>query len=348
MHLIDLRSDTVTLPDEAMREAIARAEVGDDVFHEDPTVNRLQEMSAEITGKEAGLFVPSGSMGNLASLLAHTERGDEIYLGQQDHIFMYEAASAVVVGGIQPHIFFNREDGSLDLAELAAAQRSSDYHQPRSRLISMESTHNRCGGSPLPVEYMAGVRELADDRGLLVHLDGARIFNAALALGRSVAELCSHTDSVTFCLSKGLGAPVGSVICGSRDFIHRAFRARKMLGGGMRQVGHLAAAGIFALENRVDRLAEDHANAKRLAEGLAGIPGIDCRPELCPTNLVYFELTGERDPDEFVVAMRKRGVLFFKLWAKRFRLVTHFGVSADDIEIALEMLEAELLHGGHN
>jgi len=342
MPIVDLRSDTVTLPDETMREVIARAEVGDDVFGEDPSVNRLQAMAAEITGKEAGLFVPSGSMGNLTSLLAQCERGDEIYLGQQDHIFMYEAGSSAVVGGLLPRIFPNREDGTLDLDEVEAAQRSDDAHQPRSRLISMENTHNRCSGSPLPPGYMASVRELADRHGLRVHLDGARVFNAALALGVSVADLCSYADSVTFCLSKGLGAPVGSVVCGSREFIHRAHRARKMLGGGMRQAGLLAAAGIYALENRVERLAEDHANARGLAEGLSSIPGIDCKAELYKTNIVYFELEGDRDPDAFVEAMAERGVLFFKLWARRFRLVTHFGVEAVDIEEALAAFREEL------
>jgi threonine aldolase len=341
MRIVDLRSDTVTLPDEAMREVIARAEVGDDVFGEDPSINRLQELSAEITGKEAGLFVPSGSMGNLVCLLAHCERGDEIYLGQQDHIFMYEAASAAVVGGIQHRIFSNREDGTIDLDEVAAAQRSDDAHQPRSRLISVENTHNRCAGSPLSLDYMAAVRDFADQRELRVHLDGARIFNAALALDCSVAELCSYADSMTFCLSKGLGAPVGSVICASKDFIYKAHRARKMLGGGMRQAGLLAAAGTFALENRVDRLAEDHANAKRLAEGISEIPGIDCKADLYKSNLVYFELEGDRDPDAFVTSMAERGVRFFKLWAKRFRLVTHFGIEAEDIEFALDAFRRE-------
>ncbi len=343
MRFVDLRSDTVTVADEAMREVIARAEVGDDVFHEDPTVNRLQEMSAEITGKEAGLFVPSGSMGNLICLMVHTEKGDEIYLGRQDHIFMYEAASASVVAGVQHRIFENREDGTLDLDEVAFAQRTDDAHQPRSRLISMENTHNRCSGSPLPLEYMASVREFASERGLAVHLDGARVFNAALSLGTSVAEVCSYADSVTFCLSKGLGAPVGSVVCGSKEFIYHAHRARKLLGGGMRQAGHLAAAGIFALENRVERLAEDHANAKRLAEGLAAFEGIDIDPALYKSNIVYFELRGDRNPRDFVKAMAKRGVRFFNLWAKRFRLVTHFGVTAEDVEFALGEFEKELV-----
>ena len=340
MKIVDLRSDTLTRPDEAMREVMARAEVGDDVFHEDPSVNRLQDLAAEMTGKEAALFVPSGSMGNLASLLAQTERGDEIYLGNQDHIFKYEAASAALVGGIQPHIFPNRPDGTLDLDEVEAAQRTDDAHQPRSRLIVMESTHNRCAGTPLPLEYMAAVRELADRCGLAVHLDGARIFNAAVALGRPVAELCAFADSLTFCLSKGLTAPVGSVICGSKDIVFRAYRARKMLGGGMRQAGIIAAAGVYALENRVERLAEDHKNARRLAEGLAALPGLTVDP--VPSNMVYIELQGDRDVKDFLAAMDRRGVRFFNLSGRRFRLVTHFHVSSEDVDAAIAEFAAEL------
>ena len=248
MNTIDLRSDTVTKPTPAMREAMAQAEVGDDVYGEDPTVNRLQAMAAELLGQEAGLFVPSGTMGNLAALLSHCGRGDEFILGDKAHTFLYEAGGAAALGGLHPHTIPNQADGRLRLEDIRAAIRGDDPHLPPTRLVTLENTHNRCGGAVLTAAYTRSVCELAREHGLRVHLDGARIFNAAAALDVDVADLTAPVDSVTFCLSKGLCAPVGSVLCGSKEFIDRALRMRKQLGGGMRQVGVLAAAGIVALE----------------------------------------------------------------------------------------------------
>ena len=270
MHIVDLRSDTITKPTPAMRRAMAEAEVGDDVFGDDPTVKRLEEMAADRLGKEAALFVASGTMGNLVSLLAQCGRGDEVIVGDQAHTYVYEQGGMAALGGIHPRVLRNQPDGTLDLAEIVAAIRDPhNPHFPKSRLITVENTHNRCGGSPLTVEYMAALGNLAREYGLLLHLDGARIFNAAIALGVDVKALVADADSLTFCLSKGLAAPVGSVVCGSKAFIAEARRARKVVGGAMRQVGVIAAAGIVALEQMVDRLAEDHENA-RVAGGWHG------------------------------------------------------------------------------
>ena len=278
MNFVDLRSDTVTTPTPAMREAMYSAEVGDDVYGEDPTVNRLQALAAEKTGKEAGLFVTSGTMGNLAAVLAHCDRGDEVILGNLAHTFLFEAGGISALGGVHSHQIPNQPDGTLALDDILAAIRPDDAHFPVTRLICLENTHNRCGGVSLSVEYTRQVGELAHEHGLQVHLDGARLFNAAVAQGVSAAELAGPVDSVTFCLSKGLSAPVGSVLCGSGEFIHRAHRIRKQLGGGMRQAGVLAAAGIVALETMVDRLAEDHARARTLASRLQALPGYGSRP----------------------------------------------------------------------
>jgi threonine aldolase len=252
MPFIDLRSDTVTLPTPAMREAMATAEVGDDVLGEDPTINRLEAMAAERVGKEAGLFVSSGTMANLVSVLTHCARGEEIIVGDHGHIFLFEAGGASAVGGIHSRQVPNQPDATLDLAQVEAAIRPDDDHSPRTRLICLENTHNRCGGACLTPEYMGQVRALADRYGLKIHLDGARVFNAAVALGVDVRKLTRDADSVSFCLSKGLSAPVGSLVCGPADFIHEARRARKVLGGGMRQGGVIAAAGVVALEQMVD------------------------------------------------------------------------------------------------
>jgi threonine aldolase len=330
--MIDLRSDTVTLPTPAMREAIYRAEVGDDVMGEDPSVNRLEEMAAERMGKPAALFVASGTMGNLVALLAQCQRGDEVILGNLAHTFLYEAGGMAALGGIHPHPLPNQPDGTLDLDQVRAALRPDDPHFPRSRLIALENTHNRCGGVAIAPDYFAAVRELADQRGLCVHLDGARIFNAAVALGVDAREITQHVDSVTFCLSKGLSAPVGSLLCGDVDMIYHAQRARKMLGGGMRQAGILAAAGIVALEQMVERLAEDHVRARRLAEGMANIPGLAVDLERVQTNLVYFSLNEETKltPEEMTAQLRERGVLVG--WS---RAVTHCGIDDAGIETAL-------------
>ena len=331
--MIDLRSDTVTHPTPAMREAMARAELGDDVYGEDPTVNRLQDLAAQMLGKEAGLFVPSGTMGNLASVLAHCGRGDEIILGHIAHTFLYEAGGIAALGGIHPHTVQNQPDGTLTLDDLRAAIRPDDAHFPPTRLIALENTHNRCAGAALTVEYSQSVRELADEHGLKMHLDGARLFNAAVVLGTSAKKLAEPFDSVTFCLSKALCAPVGSVIVGSQEFIQRAHRARKQLGGGMRQAGVLAAAGIVALETMVDRLAEDHARAQLLASQLAELPGIILDSGMPQSNMVYVTLdeTVRLKGKELREKLAALGVQIGSVGPRRFRLVTHYWI--DDAAI---------------
>jgi threonine aldolase len=332
MKIVDLRSDTVTHPTPAMWEAMCHAEVGDDVYGEDPTVNRLEAMAAERMGMEAALFVVSGTMGNLVSLLAHCGRGDEVILGDVSHTFLFEQGGMAALGGIMPHTVPNQPDGTMRLEDIEGAIRGDNVHFPRTRLVCLENTHNVCNGTPLTVEYTAQVARLAHDHGLQVHLDGARVFNAAAALEVDVRELVRDVDSVQVCLSKGLCAPVGSLVCGSADFIAEARRARKVVGGGMRQAGILAAAGIVALEQIADRMAEDHTRAKRLAEGLAGIPGVDVAP--VATNILYFGLTEEvsKTPDEVVAALAERGVWLLGRVGGRFRAVTHYWISDEDIE----------------
>lgn len=346
--IVDLRSDTVTLPTPAMRQAMFEAELGDDVYGEDPTVNRLEAMAAERLGKEAAMFVPSGTMANLACLLSHCARGDEAIMGHMAHIFLLEAGSSAAVGGIHPRTVPNQPNGTLDLGDIEAAMRDpSNEHHPRSRLICLENTHNRCSGAVLTPEYMAQVRALADRHGLAIHLDGARLFNAAVALGVELAVLSRDADSVSFCLSKGLSAPVGSLVCGSAEFVRLARRQRKMLGGGMRQAGVLAAAGIVALETMVDRLAEDHDHAQRLAEGLARLPGIVLDPAQVQTNIVIFALAEDvLSTAEFVAGLAARGVKMGSIGGRRFRAVTHYGVGAGDIARALDAARAVLANGG--
>jgi threonine aldolase len=341
---IDLRSDTVTLPSPDMRRAMADAELGDDVYGEDPTVNRLERMAAERTGKQAAVFVSSGTMGNLCAVLAHCGRGDEALLGDECHIYNYEAGGGSALGGVVYHVIPTNRDGTLPLDKLAGAVRNSyDSHQASTRLVCLENTHNRCGGVVVPPSYMAEVKAFADSRGLAVHLDGARVFNAAVALGQDVKVITQHVDSVTFCLSKGLAAPVGSLLCGSEAFIARARRVRKMVGGGMRQAGVLAAAGIVALEQMVDRLAEDHANARTLAEGLASFPQLKVDLDTVQTDIVYFDIVDERlDAVAFSGALRERGVLIGGAGERRARAVTHYGISAGDIEEALEAVRGVL------
>ena len=335
--IVDLRSDTVTLPPPGMLGAIPRAPLGDDVYGEDPTVRKLEELAAEITGKEAALLVASGTMGNLVSILAHCGRGDEVILGDQCHTFLYEAGGISALGGVHPHPVRNEPDGTIPIEAIAAAIRPENIHFPRTRLICLENTHNRCWGSPLTPEYTREVAALARANGLAVHLDGARIFNAAAALGVEVEELVQGVDSVIFCLSKGLAAPVGSVICGERGFIEEARRIRKQVGGAMRQAGIIAACGIYALEHMVERIPEDHENAKLLAQGIAHIDGLYTEPERVRTNILYFEL--ERgDPAEFQERCRKRGVLFNRTGPRQFRLVTHYGISRPDVDYALSVL----------
>ncbi|AOV15799.1 threonine aldolase [Acidihalobacter aeolianus] len=332
--VVDLRSDTLTRPTDGMREAMARAEVGDDVYGEDPTVNALEALAAERLGKASALFVPSGTMGNLISVLAHCGRGDEMILGADAHIFYYEQGGAAGFGGVHPRTLANRADGTLDLAEVEAAIRVDNDHYPVSRLIALENTHNRCGGRVLGVDYMDAAAELAHSRGLRLHVDGARIWNAAVALGVSPARLLAGADSVSACLSKGLSAPVGSVVAGDRDFVRRARRLRKALGGGMRQAGVIAAAGIVALEEMVDRLAEDHTNARRLAEGLAALDGVYLSPTAVETNLVYFDLA-EVDAPTLCDALAARGILMSPTGTTGIRAVTHRHVSAADVERTL-------------
>ncbi len=338
--MIDLRSDTVTLPSPRMREAMYRAELGDDVFGEDPTVNRLQEMAAERLGKEAGLFVVSGTMGNLVSLLTHCGRGDEIIVGDRAHIFLFEAGGASALGGIHVHTIPNTADGALDPADVQEAVRADgNVHFPRSRLLCLENTHNRCGGAVLSPVQMRSLAAVARNHGLRLHVDGARIFNAAVALGVSARELAAEADSVTFCLSKGLAAPVGAVICGSREFIAEARRSRKAVGGGMRQAGILAAAGIVALEEMIDRLAEDHANARLLAEAIAGMPGLEIDPATVRTNIVIYNVTHPSlTPAQVSAALKERGVLINPTEGRSMRAVTHYGIERGDVEKAIVAL----------
>jgi threonine aldolase len=328
MEIVDLRSDTVTKPTPEMREAMAKAEVGDDVYGDDPTVNRLQEMAAEITGKEAGLFVPSGTMGNLAAILTHCQRGDEVILGQKNHTFLFEAGGISALGGIHSYQLQNQPDGSLLLSDIEAAIRPNDIHDPITRLVCLENTHNRCGGTVQTPEYTRHISEFAHGRKLKVHLDGARIFNAAVALDVPARKLTESVDSVTFCLSKGLCAPVGSLLCGEMEFIQRAKRTRKMLGGGMRQAGILAAAGIVALQKMVSRLGEDHKRASDLAEGLSENTGIVLDAGSPVTNMVFFSLAPKIKLSALEVEdmLKARGILVSATDQRRFRLVTHYWI----------------------
>ncbi len=346
MEWIDLRSDTVTQPTQAMREAMARAAVGDDVYGEDPTVNQLEARAAELTGKEACLFVASGTMGNLVAVLTHAQRGDEVILGDRSHIFLNEAGGMAALGGVHPHPIPNRADGGLEMAALQAALRDpANPHHPRSRLVALENTHNVCGGVAVPLEHMRQVAEWAHAHGLAVHLDGARLFNAAVALGVSAATVCEPVDSVMFCLSKGLSAPVGSLLCGTAAFVAQARRWRKMVGGGMRQAGVLAAAGLVALEQVLPRLAEDHRRARRLAQGLQALPGVQLDFGLPQTNMVYFSLTDEVPWDAAEVARRLEAyrIKVDVEGPRRFRLVTHLWIDDAAVDRVVEAFEEVLL-----
>jgi threonine aldolase len=318
---------------------MAQAEVGDDVWGDDPTVIRLQEMAAARVGKEAAVFVPSGTMGNLAAALVHCGRGDELILGDKSHTFRYEAGGVSALGGIHPHLLPNQPDGTLRLEDIEAAVRPDNEHFPPSKAIFVENTHNICGGVVIPPNYFVQLRQLADRHNLKVHLDGARVFNAAVALKLPVTEIAQHVDSVTFCLSKGLCAPVGSLLCGSADFVAQARRARKILGGGMRQVGILAAAGIVALEQMVDRLADDHANAQKLAQGLAEIPGVIINLASVQTNLIFFSLSSDLaiEPAKLMEKLEKDyNVKLGSRGGREFRAVTHYWITPAAVDTTLE------------
>jgi threonine aldolase len=334
MKYIDLRSDTVTQPTPEMREAMAEAEVGDDVYRDDPTVNRLEELAAGMLGKEAAIFVPSGTMGNLLALLVHCQRGDEVIVGSLSHIYLNEAGGMSALGGIQPCPVPNQIDGTLLMEDIIASIRTEDVHHTITRLICLENTQNVCGGVPLTVEYTRQIGELAHGQGLSLHIDGARIFNSAVAQNVSVKDLVAPADSVMFCLSKGLASPIGSILLGSQKFVRRARHLRKMLGGGMRQVGVIAAAGIISLEKMVNRLAEDHARAKKLADGLRKIEGV-CVDEGSPySNMVYMNLSDDVEMDSRQVCEKARpmGILLDAENPRRFRLVTHYWIDNSAVE----------------
>ncbi|HKW82610.1 MAG TPA: low-specificity L-threonine aldolase [Burkholderiaceae bacterium] len=342
MKTVDLRSDTVTQPTAAMRDAMLSAPLGDDVFGDDPTVNALQQRIAELLGKEAALFVPSGTQSNLVAVMTHCGRGDEYLVGQMAHTYRWEGGGAAVLGSVQPQPIEHQGDGSLRLADIEAAIKPDDAHFARTRLLALENT---IGGKVLPMSYMADATALARKRGLATHLDGARLFNAAVELARGTGNdakaqahaIAQHFDSVSVCFSKGLGAPVGSALVGSREFIARAHRWRKMLGGGMRQAGVLAAAALHALEHHVDRLADDHALAKRLAAGLAGLPGLAVEPP--QSNIVFADLAGERAAT-LMPFLKSRGVLATGLYKLRF--VTHLDVDAEGVDRAIAAVREHL------
>lgn len=348
MDRIDFRSDTVSWPTPAMREAMARARVGDDVYGEDPTVNELEALAASMTGKEAGLFVASGTMGNLSAVLAHAGRGDEAILGADCHIISWEAGSIAALGGVVPRPLPTDACGRMDVRAVEAAVRDDDPHLPHSRLVLVENSYGAKHGYPLPPSYFAEIEDVARRNGLSIHLDGARLFNAAVAQNIAATEITRHVDSVTFCLSKGLSAPVGSVLCGSADFIYRARRARKALGGGMRQAGILAAAGIVALNEMVERLADDHAHARMLAEGLAQIPGVLVDVDKVRTNMVFFNLADDvgLTPDEVTRRMRETaGVYVGTNGSRGFRAVTHYWIGTEEVRTFLSSLKDALALG---
>lgn len=337
---VDLRSDTVTHPSPEMRKAMYEAELGDDVYGDDPTVNRLQERAAEKLGKEAGVFVSSGTQGNLVSLLAHCGRGDGVVVGDRSHIYLNEAGGASTLGGLVLKPVPNDDDGSLDPNAVRAAPEPGNYHKPPISLLCIENSQNQCGGVVLSLSDTENAVALAGELGVAVHLDGARIFNASVYLGCEPAELAAGSDSVTFCLSKGLSCPIGSVVCGSREFVEEADRWRKMLGGGMRQVGVVAAAGLVALDSMIDRMAEDHSNARKLAEGMADLPGVDVDLNTVQTNIIRFSVTpgtGRR----FAASLREEGVALNPADTS-LRVVTHYGIDAEDVDYTLLAMQRVL------
>ena len=334
---IDLRSDTVTLPTPRMMEAISRVELGDDVYGEDPTVNRLQQLAAQKLGTEAALFVASGTMGNLVAVLTHCQRGDEMIVGDEAHVFYYEVGGSAALGGVHVRTVPNGRGVPL-ASDVETAVRGEDIHFPVTRLVCLENTHNRCGGVAISAEDTKAIAAVAHRHGAKVHLDGARLFNAAVALGVDPSQLVENCDSVNVCLSKGLAAPVGSVLAGSAEFVARARKFRKMVGGGMRQAGILAAAGIVALEEMVDRLAEDHANARVLAEGIHGLPGATVDLGAVQTNIVVIEIDRpDMTAAQFLSRMAEQGVKLTAFGGKKVRAVTHYGIERGDVERAVEV-----------
>jgi threonine aldolase len=344
MDYIDLRSDTVTKPTPEMREAMAEAEVGDDVYRDDPTVNRLEELAASMLGKEAALFVPSGTMGNLIALLVHCQRGDEAIVGDKSHIYLNEAGGMPALGGIQPCPVPNQKDGTLALDDILASIRTEDVHHPITRLICLENTQNICGGVPLTAAYTREVGELARKNNLSLHIDGARIFNAAAAQNVSIRDLVDPADSVMFCLSKGLASPIGSMLVGTNKFIARARHLRKMLGGGMRQVGIIAAAGIISLDKMTKRLTDDHIRAQKLAVGLRQVKGIVVDEGSPYSNMVYLNLENDVKIDTVTIIEQalKFGVLLDSENTRRMRLVTHYWVDDNAVNKVIQAFEAAL------
>jgi threonine aldolase len=341
MDKIDFRSDTVSWPTPAMRQAMANAPIGDDVYGEDPSVNELERLAAAKVGKEAGMFVASGTMGNLTAILAHATRGDEAIIGVNNHVYRSEAGGMAVLGGITSRVLPTDKFGRMDLAEVAAAVRADDPHYPRSRLICLENSYGAAAGYPIEPDYFAHMRQVADENNLAIHLDGARLFNAAVALNVDARQLTDPVDSVTFCLSKGLSAPVGSVVCGSAEFIHKARRVRKSVGGSMRQAGFMAAAGIVALHEMIERLADDHDHARLLAEGLSQIPGIEVDMELVKTNMVFFSL--RRDVPCTANDIAQKLGEEANIWVggrgpRHFRAVTHYWIGEAEVALFVETL----------
>ncbi len=332
--MIDLRSDTVTKPTTEMRNAMMNAEVGDDVYGEDPTVNQLESQTAEMLGTEAALYVSSGTQSNLLGIMSHCQRGDEYIVAQNAHTYRYEAGGAAVLGSIQPQPLDTAEDGTFDLGNVEVNIKSDDFHFARTRLLCLENT---TGGKVLPLSYIQDAAQLAKKHSLNFHLDGARIFNAAVSLKVDVQEISKHFDSVSVCLSKGLGAPIGSVLCGKKELIDKARRQRKMLGGGMRQAGFIAAAGIYALQNHISRLEEDHQNASKLAAGLSRIEALSIQADAAKTNMIFVPF-GAEDSDRLQAFFKEKGILISGRGA--LRLVTHLDISEQDIQTVIQAFES--------
>jgi|TARA_B100000315_G_scaffold219514_1_gene221497 threonine aldolase len=334
---VDLRSDTVTHPSPEMRKAMYEAEVGDDVYGDDPTVNHLQERAAELLGKEAGLFVSSGTQGNLVSMLAHAQRGEEVLVGDQCHIMNNEAGGSMVLGSIVLYPIRTDEFGFLEPDHIKDAVKPRDYHKPTTRLLAIENTHNASSGRALNAEQMKAMADAGHEKSLSVHLDGARIFNAAVALDVPVADLTEHVDSVTFCLSKGLSCPIGSIVVGSEGFIQEADRWRKMLGSGMRQVGIIAAAGLVALDSMIERMQEDHDSARHIASRMAEMKGISVDPEHIQTNIIRFRVPPHTG-NQIASRLKEEGV-YINGGDSDLRIVTHYGLTNDDYEFAISALD---------